>query len=172
MFRHHHLLEHLPETDYVFLVDADMEFQAPVGPEILGDGLTATIHPGFVDMPQMALPFEHRQTSKAYVPMLHRKRYFCGGFIGGTRQAYKQLATGIRTAIDVDIGNDLVAVWHDESHLNHQLALKFKPDIVLSPAYCHPADSSYYEQRLWTQPYERILVAVDKTPAERHQRGG
>ena len=36
MMRYHHLLRELPDTDNVFMVDADMLFVAPIGDEVIG----------------------------------------------------------------------------------------------------------------------------------------
>ena len=49
MCRHEKLLQNLPRTTFVYLCDADMRFEAEVGPEILpprGIGLVATLHSG------------------------------------------------------------------------------------------------------------------------------
>ena len=50
LFRYHAFLsqkDFISEYDYLFFCDADMLFVAPVGNEILADGLVATVHPGF-----------------------------------------------------------------------------------------------------------------------------
>lgn len=175
LYRHHIVLDNLPNTDYVFLIDADMEFQGHVWDEVLpkqqagGSGLTATMHPGYVRMPSQLLPFENRPESRAFVVPESRFRYYCGGFVGGTRKGYETLATRIAAGIDLDERDGVVAVWHDESHLNRQLASN-PPTTTLDPSYCYPDESAYYEQHVWQQKYDRLIVALDKTPVERGVR--
>lgn len=162
LYRYHALLEadHLG-YDYLYLCDADMRFEAPVGEEIFSP-LVATIHPGYVG--KREFPYEDRPESAAYVS--RGDVYYAGGFVGGKRAAFLDLAAGIANQIDQDDRNGIVARWHDESHLNRQLAL-LPPTRTLSPSYCYPDDDSGYP---WLKGTKRILVALDKTPEERNGR--
>ena len=168
LYRYHALLEHADELDfdYLFMIDADMRFDGPVRGEILADGITATQHPGYVGMPREALPFERRTDSAACVPADVGDRYYAGGFIGGKRDAFLRLARTVALSIDSDDSSGAVACWHDESHLNRYLA-RNPPATVLSPAYCHPDDDSFYISALWPEPYERLITALDKAADER-----
>ena len=58
--------------------------------------------------------------------------------------------------------------WHDESALNAVLA-NDPPAVTLDPAYCFPDDDAWYRS-FWREPYERRIVALDKTQAERGER--
>lgn len=162
LYRYHAVCEeNWSGYDYLYLCDADMRFEAPVEDEIFSS-LVATQHPGYVT--RKDLPYEDRPESAAYV----RKGtvYYAGGFVGGTRAAFLDLAHGIVNQIEQDDRNGITARWHDESHLNRQLAL-LPPTRTLSPSYCFPDDASGYP---WLDGMKRILVAVDKTPAERNGR--
>lgn len=170
LYRYHVLLEnerHLRDFDYVYLVDADMRFEAPVGEEVLGRTV-ATLHPGYVGVAAAKLPYERRRDSHACVANGRGGVYYCGGFVGGEWDAFRALATVVRGQIELDDYRGLTAVWHDESHLNAALALR-PPALVLSPSYCYPDDDSWYLKQ-WKQPYERRLVALDKTSDERRGR--
>lgn len=124
----------LEQYDQMFYSDADMRFVAPVdGTEVWSEGITATEHPGFVGEPGTP---ETRKFSTAYAPQQLRM-YFCGGFNGGAVPAFLRMAEDIRQAIDVDLQNGVIAVWHDESHLNRYL-YDHEPAKVLSPAFCYP----------------------------------
>lgn len=172
MYRYHalrdHLMERYADQDYVYMSDADMLFESHVGAEVLPlHGLAATLHPGFTH--SKLKPFETNLRSAAFIPRNHTGPYFCGGFIGGTTQETLSLADQIAAVIDADRANGLTPVWHDESALNRVLAFS-PPEIVLSPSYCYPDDDSWY-RTVWEQPYERKLVALDKTEGERGNRG-
>lgn len=170
MYRYHVLLEQrrqLERFDHVFLVDADMRFEAPVGGEVLGR-MVGTLHPGYVRKPASALPLERRADSEAFVRKQRGNVYYCGGFVGGETRTFLAVASSIKAGVDLDARKGLTAVWHDESHLN--AALNFRaPDVVLPPSYCYPDDDSNYVT-WWPQPYERILVALDKPEHERRGR--
>ncbi len=166
LYRYHVILEqqdHL-DHDYLFLVDADMRFEAAVGPEILSP-LTATRHPGFVTAERRELPYERRPRSAACVPTNRGSVYYAGGFVGGRRDLFLELARTIAVAIDRDDEAELVAQWHDESHLNRAL-IDSPPFLSLTPSYCYPDDDSDYLGR-WRDDYARRLVALDKSSAAR-----
>ena len=163
LYRYHVLLEHAHNLhyDHLFLCDADMRFEQKVAEEVLGE-IVATQHPGYVK--KKNLPYENRPESAAFV--MSGDTYYAGGFVGGEREAFLDLARKITFAIDEDDRNGILARWHDESHLNRVL-VDSPPTITLSPSYCYPDDASGYP---WLRSYERKLVAVDKNPIERSGR--
>lgn len=171
MMRYHVLSDNLPNTDFVFLIDADMRFEAEVGEEALPEGrfgLTATQHPGYVGKPRHELPYETRVESLCWVPEDAGAIYYCGGFIGGTRKAMLHLCDSVTLKIDFDLENGLTPAWHDESAVNSHL-VAHPPSVTLPPSYCHPDDSSWYET-WWPKRFERRIVAIDKSAEERGER--
>jgi glycosyl transferase family 6 len=170
MYRYHTLLTHqhrLSRFDHVFLSDADMRFEAPVGKEILAP-LVGVEHPGYVGRKPAELPFERNPLSRAHVPVKSGKVYYCGGFVGGETIQMLGLALAIRASINSDDAHGLTARWHDESHLNATFDFH-PPDLTLPPSFCYPDDDSGYVS-WWPKKYERKLVAVDKRPDERAGR--
>ncbi len=158
LFRYHTLLEaanRLATFDYLYHCDADMEFVAPVGDEVLGP-LVAVLHPGFAGKPPCEFTYERRPESQAYVPPGAGRHYYAGGFQGGRSGEYLAAARSIRQAIDDDLRQNLVALWHDESHWN-RYGLDHPPAVVLPPTYCCPQS--------WPMP-GRKLLALDKDHAE------
>ncbi len=167
LYRHHVLAHHLGELrhDFVFMVDADMLVEAPIGPEILAP-LVATRHPGFVEIERgERLPYERRPDSAACVALDEGGSYYAGGFVGGARERLRELSQRIAAAVDRDAMRGVVARFHDESHLNRCL-IDTPPFLTLSPAYCHPDDDGPY-RAMWREAYPRRLVAVDKPASER-----
>jgi len=151
----------LSKYDQIFYCDIDAIFVAPVG-DIFSDGITATIHPGFIGT--CGTP-ENRPQSTAYCPDI--KMYFCGGFNGGNARAYLDMAKKIKFNVDVDKSKDITAIWHDESHLNRFLYFN-PPAKILSPSYCYPEDyvDAYSKGRGYSwnpKDYPPILVVLDKT---------
>jgi histo-blood group ABO system transferase len=167
MYRWHRLLENMPETDYVFLCDADMRFENTVGNEIISEFLTLTLHPGYVNQPRFMYPYEKNPNSACYVAQGHL--YFCGGFAGGPRKEIKRFANEIASRIDQDVIKGIIPRWHDESALN-KVATLWPHFHVLDPSYCYPDNDTYYHEHIWKVPYQRKLVALDKTGRERGNR--
>lgn len=139
--------------DYLFALDADMLFVDTVGNEILGD-LVATQHPGFVGRRGT---YETRSISTAYVRPHEGMCYFAGGFNGGSTEKYLALCKTVTDNIKKDLENNVIAIWHDESHINRYF-IDNPPSIVLSPSYCYPES--------WHLPYRKRLLALDKNHAQ------
>jgi histo-blood group ABO system transferase len=144
------------EHDYCFYLDADMRIDAPVGDEILGD-LVATIHPyKFMETPEQ-FSYERRVESLAYIPMGEGINYFAGGFNGGKTESFIKMSEVIAGRVNEDLENGIVAIWHDESHMNRYM-IDNPPSTILTPSYCFAEEfignSSY--------PYEPKIIALKK----------
>lgn len=171
MCRHRVLLDHLPRANYVYLVDADCLFEQEVGPEILPPylGITAVQHPGFVHQSRVNFSYETRAQSAAWIGPHEGTTYYAGGFVGGERLAMKILSVQIDDILEADAKRGIVPVYHDESALNRVL-VDSPPQVTLSPAYLHPDRDEWYRS-VWPEDYERKLVCLDKTAAERALTG-
>jgi histo-blood group ABO system transferase len=143
----------LSRLDYLFYCDADMLFCDHVGGDILSH-LVATQHPGYFG--RRGTP-ETNTKSLAYVNEREHMEYFAGGFNGGTSSAYLEMANTISTNINEDLENKIIAVWHDESHLNRYL-IDNPPTKILDPGYC-------YGESL-KPPFHPRLIALDKNHKE------
>lgn len=141
--------------DYVFYIDADMEFVRPVEDEILGD-LVATLHPGFAGRHRSCYTYCGNPASRAYVRPTEGTHYFAGGFQGGSAESYGKAMRWMKDAIAEDLRNHIIADWHDESHWNRYL-MGTLPSVILSPDYCCPPG--------W-RPETCKILALDKNHAE------
>ena len=158
--------QHLREFEYIFHFDADVLFVGDIGSEILGEGLTATQHPSAsygnkdiylgkdpkdiplpvnsVDEPIWKLnqewvshTFEKNKKSKAFIPSGERKKYFAGAFQGGKSDLYIHAMQEMSYNIDTDLGQNIIARYHDESHWNRYL-VDNPPKTILPFWYCFP----------------------------------
>jgi hypothetical protein len=120
--RFHYFLmkeEEILRSDFSFYVDVDSLFVNPVTlPLSEMTGIIPTLHPGFYD--KVGTP-ERNPESKAYIPIEDKNLYFCGGFFGGDSVSFIEMSKIIRSNIDEDLSRGIIAIWHDESHLNHYL---------------------------------------------------
>ena len=141
------------DMDYVFACDADMLFVDTVGREILSERV-ATQHPGFVGKRGT---YETRPESTAYIGSRDGRYYFAGGFHGGSAVEFHKLVSTMLRNIEIDLAKGIIAIWHDESHLNRYF-VDNPPTKILTAEYCYPES--------WNLPYHKRLLALDKNHAE------
>jgi hypothetical protein len=79
--------------------------------------------------------WETNQKSTAYVSKQERKFYYCGGAWFGKNENFKGLVRTLRKRVDDDLENGVVAIWHDESHLN--AFISDRRHSISLPEYCY-----------------------------------
>jgi len=141
---------YLSDMNYLYYCDADMRFENIVSDEILSD-LVATQHHGYYMT--RGTP-ETRPESLACVYDNEDMQYFAGGFNGGTLESYLKMAKKLSDNIDTDYSKGIIAIWHDESHINRYF-IDNKPTLILNPSYC------YYENSTDAR-FEKKLIALIK----------
>jgi hypothetical protein len=154
--------EQIKDFDYVFFLNANMLFVKPVGVEIIPIenfcGIIAVVHPrGYKYRYFPALhTYERNRKSSAYIPKKNRKyNYFMGGFNGGSVKEYYDLIKTCSENIHSDYKKGLIAVFHDESHLNKYCFEHSELIHVLPSSYGFPENGSF--------PFEPIVLIRDKT---------
>jgi hypothetical protein len=152
--------EQLLSFDYSFFFNSNMKFTGFVGEEIIPTveqgGITAVIHPGYYNRRSFWFPYERRRISEAYVSCRRKNtsmKYFAGAIIGGSTSQFMELSVTCWNQIIKDQSNGILAVFHDESHINSFLS--GRKVLALSPSYAFPED--------WNIPYEPKIVIRDKT---------
>jgi hypothetical protein len=151
--------EELQAYDYIFFFNSNMKFVAPVDKAVLPgdkDGNLCCLdadfdkfypHPSFY-------PYERRKESRAYVPRgLKEYRYYHAGVNGGRAKEYLKMCRALRETIDRDYQNGIVALYHDESHVN-----KF-----FSEHPCLKLHSEYGVPEGSPNEKDAKLIIVDKT---------
>jgi hypothetical protein len=126
--------------DFVYYIDSDMLINETIGDEILPDesGLVGVHHPLqkkhlIGDRPC----FEDNKFSTAYLEEKKEETYFQGCLFGGTNHEFIKLISTLDNNTSVDLKNNIIAKWHDESHLNWYFNTVSFPK-VLSSDYCYP----------------------------------
>lgn len=134
------IFDELREFDYIFFMNANCqcvdqiteEEFLPVDKELL-----VVKHPGFYDKDSDEYTYDRNPKSTAYIPYGKGDYYICGGVNGGKSDAFLQLMKSLMKNIDLDIQNNVIAIWHDESHINKYI-LEREDYSILSPSYCYP----------------------------------
>lgn len=146
----------LQNCDYLFFLNANIRFVTSVYTEILPDdyhdGLVGVVHPYFWDKDNSDFSYERNNLSTASIAHGDGKSYFMGGFNGGKTDAFLTLIHTLSSNIQIDLENKIIALWHDESHLNKYLL--FKNPLILPPSYGYPEGSDLH--------FEPKVIILDK----------
>ncbi len=151
--------DELKEFDYIFFFNSNMKFVQLVDKSVLPveeDGYLCCLdadydkvypHPCFY-------PYERNKKSAAFIPRgLKGYRYYHGGVNGGRVKEYLEMCHTLKENIDKDYRNGIVAIFHDESHLN-----KF-----FSEHRCKGLSSDYGTAEGYEMVGKTKLVITDKT---------
>lgn len=154
--------------DYIFFFNANMQFVKPVGEEILPtekDGnLAAVLHPLILRRHYFFYSYERNKKSLAYIPLVrhHQYHYYMGSLNGGRAKEYLELVRTCAKNTRVDYDNGIIAMVHDESHLNRYLFdHKCK---ALPPSYAYPEGKS--------MKYAPIILIRDKVKLDQYFNKG
>ena len=121
----------LKDFDYVFFFNANMLIVKDVGNEIFPTknfhGLIGVIHPvGYkYRFLKFMYPYEKNKNSLAYIKKFSKpKEYFMGGLNGGSVKEYLEMVEVCCENIRKDYDKGIIAIYHDESHLNNYFSNK------------------------------------------------
>lgn len=163
LFRYHLFLQQeelLKDYDYIFYCDVDMRIVDTITDEILGDGLTAALHPMYAFRTGLRFPLEPNKESAAYIKV--PKYYYAGGFQGGKAGPFIESWKAMKKTIDYDFARNYVAIWNDESHWNRYL-LDHEPAVICTPSYIYPDSliDTYYKP-IWGVAYPPKIITLTK----------
>ena len=147
------------QHDYCFYFDADMRVDNLVGNEVLSD-LVGTQHPYQSFHPIEEMSYDRNAKSLAYVPVGEGKTYYAGGFNGGSTKSFMEMSEVIADRVNKDLENDVIALWHDESHMNRYM-IDNPPTLSLTPSYCFAEE--FYGSNY---PYEPKIIALKRNKDE------
>jgi len=151
-------IENILDTfDYIYFLNANMIFVSPVDEEVFPKeedcGLMAVKHPLYYNKQPLEFPYEQNHMSTAYIDKLRGHYYFMGGFNGGIAKSYLDLIRELNKNIQSDLAMKIIAIWHDESHLNQYL--NNKQIKILSPSYGYPEN--------YDLPFDAKIIILDKS---------
>ncbi|MDD2384958.1 MAG: family 6 glucosyltransferase [Sulfurospirillaceae bacterium] len=151
--------EQLANFDYIVFFNANCQFIVDVSLEEffgIDKKLVACLHPGFYNKVEPDFTYERRKSSMAYVEK--GKYYFAGGICGGRRDDFLKMSLQLLQAIEKDLDNGLMALWHDESYWNAYLNLEIQQlehnVNILEPAYLYPEGRNL--------PYKPKILLIHK----------
>ena len=148
--------EELKKMDYLFFFNAKYTFIKAISenellPTEKDNFLTGQLHPVAYHKKRKNFDYETNSKSTAFIQEKAGTYYFAGGLIGGRTSEFLQLCHQLKNCIDIDFSNNIVAKWHDESHINNYFSKK-EPK-KLHPGYCYP--QGWYLPKLGCHSYLR-----------------
>lgn len=155
--------EELKKMDYLFFLNANYTFiktitEDEILPTEKDNFLTGQLHPVAYHLQRKKYAYEANPKSTAYIAENAGTYYFAGGLIGGRTTEFIQLCNKLKQNIDEDFKNDIIAIWHDESHINNYFS-KIEPK-KLHPGYCFPQG--------WYLPFEQKTLLLNKSKLGGH----
>lgn len=160
--------EELQQYDYIYFMNGTLLPVAPIGREIFPtsrQGLTVTMHPGYYKCRRSAYPYEKNGMSRARVLPSEGEYYFAGGFNGGRAEDYLCMCRELASAVRRDLEDGVIAVWHDESHLNKYMIGRHP--LVLSPEYLFPETLDFNQKNLMAIKPKAKMIVKDKSLQKR-----
>lgn len=136
----------LENYDWIVFIDAD----ALVVDKILEEEfftnkpLFGVHHPcHYLKMPPHNKPpgaFETNEKSLSYMDLdkVNPSVYYQGCLWGGKVPEIFKMIDTLQERVNVDLQNNVIAVWHDESHINRYLIENDKLVYTLGPEYAYP----------------------------------
>ena len=135
--------------DYTFFFNGNTEFLKTVTQQDLlpldsKENLTFYLQPHVFHRRRNKYPYDRNSKSSAYIPYNQGKYYFAGGIVGGKTEAFLSLSEELNNNALIDLEKDIIALWHDESHLN-KFALG-REDIKVLPPYFTRGEREYWKK--------------------------
>ena len=147
-------------TDVIFM-DADMVVNDIIPKDFLDvyDKYFGVQHPGQW-MYGPVCEFETNPESTACVTKdIKETRYRQGCFWGGKNPFILSMIEQLQDNVNKDLEKNIVAAWHDESHLNKFFTDNEKDVVTLSPGFAYP--------ETWSMPeVPKMIIHKDKNMQE------
>ena len=140
LLRFHHINHHkdrFKDYDYIYYLDVDMIANSLIDDEILPNNNEIVCVSHYWNN-TYELYENTNKNSTAYVKKLESINYqYCQGcFFGSTKDSFLKMSSILEHNINIDFKNNIIAKWHDESHLNNYIISH--PRKVLNKGYAHP----------------------------------
>lgn len=155
----------LEEFSHVYFIDADLWAVSEITEqEIHSDSpLVGVQHPGFVGK---IGTFETDTRSKATIfdGTYDVKTYRQGCFWGGKSRDVIEMIQTTDAWVDEDLRNGIVAVWHDESHMNKYFLLNSEKVYTLHSGFAQPQHGYEHVRKSWPTKFVHLHKEMSEFP--------
>lgn len=141
----------LEKMDYLFFFNANLELKTPIWEEILPkekDVIVVAKHPGFFNKNNLKFSYDRNPKSTAFIKKWEWNYYVQWALNWWTSYSYLKMCKILSRNVDIDNDNWIIALWHDESHLNRyvydlEMDAHREKFMVLPPSYLYPEDRDF-----------------------------
>lgn len=137
----------LEKFDYIFYINANTEILKKI---CLRDivriqkRLIFAPQPHLFHLSKKNFPYERNTRSKAFIPHGKGEFYVTGAFNGGKSKNYLEMCKILSNNIKNDLENNIIAIWHDESHIN-RYCIDNIDDIKILDPYFSKGESEWWK---------------------------
>lgn len=155
MFRQ--IKDKLHEYDFLVFFNANVVFKKEINDDFLpnwkDEKLLACLHGWLYNKPFFMYPYDRNFKSTAYIPYYKKWKYYQWSINGWFTKDYLLLIEKCFENINIDLNNNIIAKWYDESHLNKYLI--WRKDVkILDVSYNYPE---------WSKlPFDIKIMLIDK----------
>ena len=110
-------------------------------------------HPGHFKEKKFNHPYDRHRNSLAYIPYNCGGEYVIGAMFGGKTNNFLKMCHTCKERIEDDLKRNVIAQWHDESHMNRYI-IGHKEFRILHSGFCYPVG--------FDLPVEKKISAVSK----------
>lgn len=128
----------LKDFDFIYFFNANTQFLSKIDEDILPNAneLVVAEHFAMKNIDPILFEYDRNKKSEAYVPYgKESTHYVQAALIGGRADAFLLMCKLCASNIEKDLQNEVVARWHDESHLNKYILDKSVKILPLSYIY-------------------------------------
>jgi hypothetical protein len=138
------------ETERLFYIDADSLFVRPPIDELFDKNIDifGFEHGENIVRDKNNLPYERSPSSLACVNYGDERKYIIGGFYGGNTKRMIEVFSLLNNNVDKDLQNNIIAKFHDESHMNNYF-VNNKDTIILNTKNILGEVDSYRKLKAW-----------------------
>lgn len=129
----------LKEYDLIYYIDSDIIVHDIIDKEIFPNNFNEIVCAEHFWEFKCLYPYETNKNSSAYVDINNptfNPEYCQACFFGAYTNVFLKMTDELRNNINLDLKNNIIAKWHDESHFNKYL-LNI-PKKILNNSYTHP----------------------------------
>lgn len=156
------LKEEIKKHDWFVFVDADMIFNEKINYNDFFNEekqLFGVQHPGFINK---IGTFEFNKNSLACVDFEDDlSTYWQGCLWGGKVENAIKMSEFLEEQIELDLKNNVIAVWHDESHMNKYF--------IKNKNIVHTLDSGFAYPETMNIPYSKKIIHIHKNNEKCHK---
>ena len=141
--------DQLEAFDYIFFFNGNSEIVSEITSDDLlplteDQKLVFAHQPHMFHLSKRKFTYDRNPESSAYIPNGQGQYYFMGGINGGDTSAYLEMCEKLNQNIKSDLEKDVIALWHDESHLN-KYALN-RDDVKILPPLFSRGEYEYWKK--------------------------